>query len=243
LRAILTNTGVQLSALAGLTAATLQGLNGFGDERVHVLVGRGARVAAQDGVVVHESRRFHHADIHPSRALRMTTLERALIDAAAWDPAPRRACGILAAAVQQRITTAPRLRDALGSAGRLRHRRLLLLALGDIEGGAQSLAEIDFGRLCRRAGLPSPLRQQVRIDGQGRRRYLDATMRRADGTEYDVEVDGAHHLEERSYWDDMTRSNDLTIGGRSLLRFPVLALRIDRGRVMAQLRRMHERGV
>jgi len=131
-------------ALAGLTAAHEHGLNGFDDERVHVLIPFGARPHALPGVTVHVSRWFSEADVHAGRVLPVVGIERALVDAATWTPDRRKACGILAAGVQQRLTTAGRLRHALAVADRARHHRLLTQIVGDIEGGADSFAEIDF---------------------------------------------------------------------------------------------------
>ena len=107
---------------------------------------------------------------------------------------PRPACGILAAAVQQRLTTPGELRVAVTAATRTRHRAALLAALDDIAQGTQALSEIDFVRLCRRHGLPVPTHQAVRVEPSGRRRYLDAEWTLPDGRSAAVEVDGALHL-------------------------------------------------
>jgi hypothetical protein len=225
-------------ALTGLTAARLHGLRGFDTDVVHVVVRHGKHIRPTPGVAVHVSRRLSAADLHPVHRPPMVRRERALVDAAMWSPCPRLACAVLAAAVQQRLTTATRLRAELLRAGAVRLRRILLLVLGDIEGGAHSLSEIDFGSLCRCAGLPDPVRQEIRLDRNGGRRYLDAVLRRPDGTTFAVEVDGAVHLLAGTYWDDMDRGNELTIAGEQLLRFPSVAIRLDPDRVVDQLRRM-----
>jgi hypothetical protein len=184
---------------------------------------------------VHESRRFSAQDIHPSRTPPQVGIERALVDTAVWSPPPRTACGVLAAGVQQRLTTAPRLREMLESAGNVRHRKLLLAVLADIEGGAQAVSELDFLRFCRRHGLPRP-QLQTRLDTAGRRRYLDATFRRQDGRMIGVEIDGAAHLIVATYWRDMRRLNDLVIDGRRILRFPSAAIHADDPDAVLQLR-------
>lgn len=230
--------GGQLCALAGPTAAAAQGLSGFEDERVHLVVPRGARLAPQPWVRLHESRRFGPEDLHPSRRPATVRLERAVVDTACWSGSPRRACGVLAAAVQQRLSTAARLRRELLDAGRVRHRALLLAVLGDIEGGSQSMAEVDFVRLCRRHGLPAPVRQEPRLDRSGRRRYLDVAWERPGGRAVVAEVDGALHLLARTYWDDMDRANELVIAGSSVLRFSSATVRLDPGRVADQLARL-----
>jgi hypothetical protein len=145
--------------------------------------------------------------------------------------------GWLAAVVQQRLARPDELAAELERAGRVRHRRLLLHAIGDISSGAHALSEIDFARLCRRYLLPEPIRQAVRLERSGRRRYLDAEWIRPDGHRVVAEVDGAIHLLPRNYWDDMERANELVLDGRTLLRFAAYAVRAHPERVADQLRR------
>lgn len=114
---------------------------------------------------------------------------------------------------------------------------LLRAILSDIEGGAQSLAEIDFGKLCRRYELPEPQRQVVRVDGDGRRRYLDALLVGPDGREVGVEIDGAHHMEADQWDRDLDRGNEISIGGTLVLHFTATTIRTQPGRVAAQLER------
>jgi hypothetical protein len=220
-------------ALAGVTAAGELGLTGFSDPTVHVIISHGSRPHPLPGIRVriHVSRRFGEQDLHPGRALPTVRLERGLVDAAGQTRLPRRACALFAAGVQQRLTTAPRLKAELCVAGPMRHRSLLTNVLDDIAGGAHSFAEIDVGRLACRAGLPPPLRQRFRLDRAGRRRWLDAEF---DG--FFVEIDGAVHLRPISYWDDMERQNDLVIvTGRPILRFATVAIRLVPHTVESQL--------
>lgn len=224
-------------ALAGITAAQEYGLNGFDDGDVHLLVPHRTRVHRLDGVNIHVSRRFNADDLHPTRSIPVVRLERALVDAASWVPWPRKACAVLAAGVQQRLTTAARLRPELVAATRAKHHALLSQVLADIEGGADSFGEIDLGRLARRAGIPAPRRQVFRYDHAGRRRWLDAEF---DG--FSVEVDGAVHLKPLRYWDDMERQNDLIIvTGKPMLRFATVAIRLLPAAVMGQLAGAHAR--
>ena len=114
---------------------------------------------------------------------------------------------------------------------------MLQHAVADISSGAQALSEIDFARICRRFRLPEPVRQSVRVEPSGRRRYLDAEWALSDGRRVVAEVDGAVHLLPRRYWDDMDRSNELVIDGSTVLRFATYALRAHPERVADQLRR------
>jgi hypothetical protein len=218
-------------ALAGPTAATSYGVKGFDDGFVHVLIPYGARPHTMPGVRVHVTRRFGPETVNRGRILPTVRIERALVDAASWMANERKACAVLAAGVQQRVTTAERLRGELASADHGRYHRLLTRILGDIEGGAASFAEIDFARFARRAGLPPPKRQVFRYDRAGRRRWLDADC---DG--FSVEIDGAVHLRALRYWDDMERQNDLILAtGKPILRFSTVAFRIVPQTVIAQL--------
>jgi very-short-patch-repair endonuclease len=107
----------------------------------------------------------------------------------------------------------------------------------DISQGADALSEIDFARLCRRHGLPAPQRQAVRRERSGRRRYLDASWRRRDGRLVVAEVDGALHLDQRRWWDDQARQNELVLADAVVLRFPSVVVRTDEHYVAGQLRR------
>jgi hypothetical protein len=227
------------SALCGRTAAQCAGLKGWATELIEVVVPRGARIPRlpELRIRLHESRRFAPTDLHPTRLPPQTTIERAAIDIGAWSRDARSACGVLAAVVQQRLTTPEQLRGELDRAGRVRHHRIMGLALLDIAGGAQALSEIDLGRLCQRFGLPAPERQVVRRERNGRKRYVDASWRRSDGRWVRVEVDGALHLLVETYWDDMNRSNEMTVDGEIVLRFPAIALRLDPARVADQIAR------
>jgi hypothetical protein len=139
----------------------------------------------------------------------------------------------MAAAVQQRIVRASELWTEMTRVRRHRFRKLILLVLADIDGGAHSLAEIDFARLCRRAGLPAPSRQRVRTDSMGRRRYLDVAW---DQFRLVVEIDGMFHMELARWMDDSFRGNEISLDDWVLLRFPAVVLRTDPERVLAQVR-------
>jgi very-short-patch-repair endonuclease len=230
------------AALAGLTAATLDGLRGFEDrgqrtERpIHVLVPgvcsvRGARPSLP--VVLHYSRLLGEADIHPLRQPPRTRISRSLVDAAAWMATDRGAQAVLAAGVQQRLVRVEDLMSVVTSNQRLPRRGLIKNTLHDITGGAQALSELDFTRLLRRHRLPEPDRQAQRTDSAGRRRWLDALW---EAARLIVEVDGIHHLDAAQYWADMDRSNDFTLSGYRVLRFPAFAVRYNPGYIARKIR-------
>jgi hypothetical protein len=191
-------------------------------------------------VELHQTRRDEAYRLRVFGAPPRTTVERSAIDAASWTRNPRSAGGLLAAVVQQRLSTAQRLLEELEKSGPIRHRPLLRHTLEDIAGGAQALSEIDMGKLCRREGLNVTARQAIRLDGQGRRRYLDGIVTGPDGKQVAFEVDGAVHLMVLNYWEDMERSNELLIAKVPQLRFPSLAVRVDGAKVVDQFRRALE---
>lgn len=236
-------TGGDGAMLGGRSALSVNGLHGFEEEVIHVLVPHGRRWPALADVPVHwhVTRRLTSADRHPGSGVARTRVDRSVIDGATWSLRSRAACGLLAAAVQQRLTTASRLLDALGKAGPIRHRALMTKVLRDVEGGAGALSEVDFGRLCRDHDLPSPLRQVVRQDDSGRRRYVDAELVSDEGVRVCVEVDGAAHMAAAQWWQDTDRANELVIAGDRTLRFPSFVLYTQPERVADQIRRALQR--
>lgn len=225
------------SALCGRTALEWAGLKGWSDGAVHVIVPRGSYVREWPGVTVHESRRYDPAVDHERGAgPPRTPVPRAAIDAAAWTPSLRAACGLLAAVVQQRIASPARLARALDRVGRVRHCRAMRLALADIAGGAQALSEIDAVRTLRAAFPDAVVRQQVRLDASGQRRYLDLEVEFADGRRLAVEIDGGLHLAPQRWWDDQRRHNEVVISGRPVLRFPTVVVRHQPYEMVAQVR-------
>jgi len=220
------------AAIAGRAAARDYGLKGFAPDAIDLLLPAGSKPVAIPGVRWHRSERLDELQLDPFASPPRVKRARAFVDAAAWTSSPRIACALLAASVQQRLISAPMLRQEILAAGPIRHRADLLTVVIDIEGGAGSLSEIDFTKIARRVGLPPPLRQSIRYGPDGRRRYLDA-----DFGAFAVEVDGALHLRTLNYWDDARRQNDLVIGGDRILRFPSIAFKVDIEAVEAQLRR------
>jgi hypothetical protein len=153
------------AVLASFSAAESLGLGDWAQAEVHVLAPAGVRRPRVPGLTV---------VLHRTRG--------------EVDPLGARP-------VQQRLTSADALRAAIAAAPRIRHRAALMAAVEDIAMGAHALSEIDFARLRRRHGLPEPVRQQVRRDPSGRRRYLDALWVLPDGRRVVVEVDGALHIQ------------------------------------------------
>jgi very-short-patch-repair endonuclease len=210
------------AVLGGLTAARLDGLAGFEDHRIYLVIPASRQVRkALPGVVVHRSWLLEARDVHPVRSPPRTRVSRSIVDAAAWAATERGARAILAAGVQQRLIRAADLSALVEGRPSLRRRALMRAALADVAGGAEALSELDFCDLVRRFGLPEPDRQFERVDEQGRR-WLDAVWEQARLV---VEIDGRWHMDARAWWADMQRDNELTIDGYRVLRFPAFVVR------------------
>lgn len=225
------------AALCAWTALAVWGLTGWQRPRVHLVVGRGCDPPALELVCVHESRRHLERDVRVRGGIRLHSVERAALDVAAWSRSPRTACGLLAAVVQQGLSTPTRLLEMSTAVGRVQHLRPIQLALCDIDGGARAMSEIDIARLCRGAGLAEPVRQARRRDAAGRWRYLDVEWRLGGGRRVLLEIDGIGHMEVERWYDDLLRAAEIGAPGETMLRLPATAARLEPARTLAILRR------
>lgn len=225
------------AAVCSHTSLELAGFRPMGHEAadVHIVVPRGAKTSLRTGVVVHESRRLKPEYVVRDHGIPRTENSRSAIDAAAWQPVRDWACAILAAVVQQRVATVPEIERALGRVGQVRHKRHMRLVLRDIDGGAESLGEVDVARMCRRFGLVAPDRQVYRRDSAGRRRYLDCEWKLPGGELVVLEVDGSHHMDVAHWAADMKRERSVVISRRWVLRATAFELRLEPAGVVSDL--------
>jgi hypothetical protein len=175
------------------------------------------------------------ADLESGRHLTppATLPPRSLLDASQWARSDQEARLIIAASFQQRLLTLADVHRVAEDIPNARRRSLLLRTAEACAGGSHSLAELDFHALCRRFGLPTPIRQVPRVDRQGRQRYLDATF---EPWKVAVEIDGVHHLDVGQWWDDAIKANSLQLDGYIVLRYPAFALRTEALRVAGEIR-------
>lgn len=218
------------AALGGVTALQEDGITALTDEDIHLIVPRGTKRRKLAGVVVHESRRFRENDVI-SVGIRRTRPAVSVVHAALWALTARQATFFVVLAVQQQLCRPLDLADVLATVRRHRWRRGLLLAVADLIGGVRSLGELDVARAMRSRGLPEPSRQSLRRRPSGTQ-YLDA-----DFDEYDIslEVDGAQHDLPWARLADLIRDIDLATDGRTVVRIPLVAWRIDQARVLDAL--------
>lgn len=219
------------AVLAGSTALQANGLQGITDDSLHVAAPKSSRPRRVSGVVVHETRRLRDEDVVATGLPRMRTAPAAVL-AALWAVSDRQAALYLVAPVQQRMTTAAEVVASVSRITRHRRRQLLVAVAHDLACGAESLGELDFARLCRAAGLPEPSRQRIVRTPRGRF-YLDVAW---DDWRLAVEIDGAAHMEVSAWLADSWRQNEVVLSGRVVLRFPLVAVRLDPSRVVEQTR-------
>ncbi len=215
------------SALAGLTAAELDGLQGFSTTDVYLTVPAGHRRPERPALITKFSHWLGSQDVHPTRHPRRTRLGRSLVDAASWATRDQRARAIILAGVQQRLVRCGDLRDALSRRGPCLRHALIVESIGDAEGGIASLPEREFEIVRRRHRLPEPRRQAFlqRPDGHY---YLDA-----DWPAFGVsaEIHGTQHVEIATWDADLDRLADIAANGRRVLQFTSHSLRHQREHV------------
>ncbi len=133
--------------------------------------------------------------------------------------------------MQQGLTTAEDLGLEILRVRRDKRRRLIHAVVLDLIGGVRSLGELDVARECRRRGLPEPSRQVLR-HGRNGRYYLDLCW---EAWNLVVEVDGIQHTWASQVVGDAIRQNDVTLQGATVLRLPLLGLRIARDEFFDQI--------
>ena len=146
----------------------------------------------------------------------------AAIRGALWAVSDRQATYLLTVTVQQGLASAEALGEEALKVRRHKRRQLLHEVITDLLGGARSLGELDVARELRRRGLPPPAQQAVRKDARGRY-FLDFYW---PEWRLVVEVDGIHHSWADNIVADALRQNSLAIAGDTVLRLPLLGLRL-----------------
>lgn len=221
------------SLIGGLTAAGVHGLRGWDREDISVLVGNELSFEPVDGVCFFRTRRPIPL-LRARNPLPLCAIEPAVLLFAGYERHRRTAHGAVAAVVQQRLTTVVRLSQSLQQLRPLRRAKEFRSLLRDIEGGAQSVAEVDLREACRTFGLRLPVSQKARRDRSGRRRFTDAEWPLPDGRTLILEVDGAFHdvLQAAA---DRARNRKLATRDRIVITCSAYELRYDPGSVIQDL--------
>lgn len=212
------------SALGGLTALECHGLARWHRDEVTVLLEKSHNLEPLEGVRFVETRRPIPM-LTSSLTLPSWRVEPAALLWAGYHPVTRTAYGLLAACVQQGLTTPYRLDGWITRMRPLRRAKPFRRYLGELAAGTQSAAERDVLTMCDTFGLPRPFRQTARRDSAGRLRFTDAEWRLADGRVVVLEVDGGFHMRVEHWSADIERERQLVATGVIVVRCTALELR------------------
>lgn len=216
--------------LDGAAALVASGLQRFEIRSIRVSVPRGSRVRRTRRYDIRQTRRWSAEDLAPGGIPR-TRVEVAAVRAALWARTDKEATYLLTLVVQQGLARPESIGAELLRVRRDRRRLLLHAIVNDLLDGARSLGELDVGRELRRRGLPAPVRQVLRQDRAGRY-YLDLYW---PDLKLVVEIDGIHHLWAENVVGDALRQNALALDGDTVLRLPLLGLRLRPDEFFAQV--------
>ncbi len=223
------------SLVGGLTAAEVWGLERWTRPQVTVLVDDELSFEPVPGISFFRSRRPFQLLASPRAGLPLVRFEPAVLLFAAYEAQPRAGHGVLAASVQQRLTTAARLEEWIDLLHPLRRARSFRRSLVDIGSGAHSAAELTVRRMCRRHRLALPARQTPRVDRAGRRRWTDCEWDLPGGDVLILEIDGSFHLEVEQWSADIRRARRLTSRHRIVVRCTTYELHHEDHEVAADL--------
>lgn len=225
------------SAIGGLTALEVHGLENWHRDEITVLLPKSHNLEKIQGIKFVETRRPIQLMVSPN-GLPTWRIEPAALHWAAYTPVTRTAYGVLAACVQQGLTTPYRLDGWITRMRPLRRAKPFRRMLGELAEGSQSVAELDVLKMCDRFGLPRPRRQTRRLDSAGRARYTDAEWSLADGRTLVLEVDGGFHMTVKHWGADLERERQLVATGVVVVRCTAIQLRDEPERIVRDLLRI-----
>lgn len=218
------------AVLDGVAALHASGLDGFDHDVIDIAQPANNRRHKVDRVKVH-----HYRTMPPviGGGIPRVRPDFAALHAAQRAATDRMAAFLLVLVIGQRLVLPERLVETFGTLTRCARRHYLAGVIADICDGVRSLGELDFARLCRRYGLPPPSRQVMRRLPGGRV-YLDVYW---DHCDLVVEIDGGHHAQALHPVLDALRQNEITLTRNTVLRIPLLGLRLDEATFMNQVAR------
>ncbi|MBD3944644.1 hypothetical protein [Nocardioides ganghwensis] len=218
--------------LDGESSLVASGLKNYETSVLRVSVPRGVKPLRGVGLDIRRTRRWSADDLVATGVPR-TRVPVAAVRAAMWARSDKQASLLLMMPVQQGMTTPEHVGRALLAVRRDRRRELMHAVVDDMLGGVRSVGELDFARECRRRGFPEPDRQVVRRGKDGRY-YLDVCW---DDFGLVVEIDGIHHSWATSVVPDALRQNEVALGRATVLRLPLLGLRVAADEFFDQVER------
>ncbi|MGH3445848.1 MAG: DUF559 domain-containing protein [Nocardioidaceae bacterium] len=207
--------------LDGASSLLASGLEHFDDASIRVSVPKGARVRRGTGLNIRETRRWRAEDVM-SHGVPRSRPAVAAVRGALWARSNRAAALVLTMTVQQGLCRAEDVAVEMLSIRRDKRRSYLYAVVLDLVGGVRSLGELDVVRGCRERGLPEPDKQVLRRTSSGKY-FLDLRWPRWHLV---VEVDGIQHAWASLIVPDAIRQNSVAIQGDTVLRLPLLGLRV-----------------
>lgn len=225
--------------LDGTSALIASGLLHFTEDRIRVSVPRGVPVRRRrtPSLDIRQTRRWAPGDVVTAGVPR-TRPGVAAVRGALWAASNAQAALILTMTVQQGLARPDQVARELLRIRRDKRRAYLHQVVNDIVGGVRSLGELRFVEGCRDRGLPLP-DAQVLVRGTDGRYYLDfrwAIYRLV------VEVDGIQHSWVTEVVADALRQNSVALTGDTVLRLPVLGLRVAADEFFVQVEAGLHRG-
>lgn len=214
------------SLIGGVQACEWHGLQHWQRDQIVVFVPHCWAFAPLPGFRFVRTRRELASLRSPRSPLPVARLEPAALLWASYEPVRRTAHGLLAALVQQRLTTPDRLLNEIQGLHPLRRGKEFQRLLAGVGSGAHSVAELDVNRLCKDFGLPLPRQQTRRRDSSGRVRFTDAEWELDDGRVLVLEVDGAFHHRLEHYADDVRRQRQLLAADSRIVVVRCLAIEL-----------------
>lgn len=224
--------------IGGIAAANYHGLKHWQRADIAVLVPDNVVLDPLPGITWVRTRRRLETLRDPRFYLPVAQLEPAILIFGAAQRSSRTALGIVAAAIQQRLTSPAEILAWVKRLRPLKRAPLLRASLADFAGGAESVGERDVAQLCRVYGLVTPKRQGARKDAAGRWRYRDCWWQLPEGRVVVLEVDGAFHMDVNHWQADIARDRNLAHPLHTTVRCTTDELRTHPDNIAAALIRL-----
>ncbi|WP_285624083.1 hypothetical protein [Kineosporia sp. NBRC 101677] len=184
--------------------------------RMEICVPAPRQIRAQKGMIARQARKLADRGDYMKSPPRLR-IEHALLDVVRREDEVEAVAGLVLGTLQKRLTTAARVRAALATRERQRWRLLLGDLLREFDAGVQSpLESVFFRRVESNHGLPQGVRNQPRVEADGRKRYRDV---RYEAQLVVVELDGREAHPESEAFRDMRRDNAVVTAGEVVLRY------------------------
>ncbi len=200
------------------TALWLFGVIDEPPEPLHVSIPEARRVESLPGLRFHRRRALNRAEtpVHPAARPPRIRLDESLLDRCAV-LSDSDVVGLVLQAIQRRKTTATRVEGVLSVRPIQPKRALIRDVLAEAQAGVASPLELNYRRRVEVPhALPAARRNVPEVIDQGRQCYRDAEYRPWGLV---VELDGQEAHPRDQAFRDLRRDNQVTVRGRTVLRY------------------------